>query len=113
MLIRQAFPLIAVQLEDVGGIVLNPAIYLIVELIKEVAEPSSAELVAVFRAYGVMGEVKEVVPRAQDEAVFVVTAPDSSAVDNRDLALALQTMLARKVWVVPDAPTWEHKTIRL
>ena len=76
-------------------------------------EPSTDELLAVFRTYGVKGGVKEVVPRAQDEAIFVVTAHDSSAVDNRDLALALQKILARKVWVVPDAPTWEHKTIRL
>ncbi len=76
-------------------------------------EPTRDEVLAVFRTYGVKGEVKEVVPRAPDEAIFVVTAHDSSAVDNRDLALALQKMLARKVWVVPDAPTREHKTIRL
>ena len=76
-------------------------------------EPSLNELVALFRAYGVKGEVREVVPRAEDEAIFVVAAPDASAVDNRDLALALQRMLARKVWVVPDAPTWERRTTRL
>lgn len=76
-------------------------------------EPSRDKLVAVFRTYGVKGEVKEVVPRAEDEAIFVVTAHDSSAVDNRDLALALQGILGRKVWVVPDSATWEDKTIRL
>jgi hypothetical protein len=80
---------------------------------EEVTEPSTDELLAAFRTYGVKGEVKEVVPRAPDEAIFVVTAHDSSAVDNRDLALALQKMLARKVWVVPNAPTWEHNAIRL
>jgi hypothetical protein len=77
------------------------------------AEPSSDQLRAVFRAHGVTGDIKEVIPRAGDEAVFIVTAADSFATTARELAADLQLLLARKVWVVCESATWEGRTTKL
>jgi hypothetical protein len=74
-------------------------------------EPSSDQLRAVFRAHGVTGDIKEVIPRAGDEAVFTVTAGDSFATTDRELAADLQRLLARKVWLVLESATWDgHRT---
>jgi hypothetical protein len=39
----------------------------------------------VFREHGVTGDIKEVIPRADDEAVFIVTAGDSFATTDSEL----------------------------
>jgi hypothetical protein len=77
------------------------------------SEPSSDQLKAVFRAHGVRGDIKEVIPRAGDEAVFVVTEGDSDATTNRELVIDLQGLLHRKVIVVPESVTWGGHTTSL
>jgi hypothetical protein len=77
------------------------------------SEPSSDQLKAVFRAHGVRGDIKEVIPRAGDEAVFVVTEGDSDATTSRELVIELQSLLHRKVIVVPESVTWEGHTTNL
>ena len=74
------------------------------------ADPPKDRLLAVFREHGVKGEIREVTPRAADEAVFVVGGEDARAVHDADLAIALQELLARKVWVVPDMPIWRRQS---
>jgi hypothetical protein len=56
-----------------------------------------------FRRYGVSGEVRECEPRAADEAVFVISTRDAATMRERDLTLALQTVLHRKVWITTEA----------
>ena len=70
-------------------------------------EPSQDRLTSVFRDHGVRGQVKEVLPREADEAIFVLTVEDAAQVDERKLALALQELLDRKVWVVPASSSWD------
>jgi hypothetical protein len=77
------------------------------------SEPSSDQVKAVFRAHGVRGDIKEVIPRAGDEAVFVVTEGDSDATTNRELVIELQGLLHRKVIVVPQSVNWEGHTTNL
>jgi hypothetical protein len=76
-------------------------------------EPSSDQLKAVFRAHGVRGEIKEVIPRAGDEAVFVLTEGDLVATSNPELVTELQALLHRKVWVGPEAVGWKGHTADL
>ena len=73
-------------------------------------EPSATDVMATFRRHGVSGEVREAVPREADEAVFVVSPEDWLAMRERELTLALQELLHRKVWVVTDAPSWRGRT---
>lgn len=77
------------------------------------SEPSTDQLIAVFRGHGVSGDIKEVTPRAGDEAVFVVTEGASDATTNQDLVIELQGLLHRKVFVVPESATWEGHTTNL
>jgi hypothetical protein len=77
------------------------------------SELSSDQLKAVFRAHSVRGDIKEVIPRAGDEAVFVVTEGDSDATTNQELVIELQGLLQRKVIVVPESVTWDGHTTNL
>lgn len=77
------------------------------------SEPSSDQLKAVFRAHGVRGKIKEVIPRAGDEAVFVVTQGDLDATSNPELVTELQALLHRKVWVGPESVGWKGNTADL
>jgi hypothetical protein len=74
------------------------------------ADPTRDRLLAVFRDHRVKNEIREVVPRAADEAVFVVAEEDAGAVRNRDLIVALQQLLQRKVWVVRDLSIWHRQS---
>ena len=60
-----------------------------------------------------MGEVKQVIPLAADEAVFLVADTDTRATTDRDLATDLQRLLGRKVWIVQDSDSWKGKTASL
>ncbi|HEY4027377.1 MAG TPA: hypothetical protein VGO86_13185 [Candidatus Dormibacteraeota bacterium] len=73
-------------------------------------DPPREELLALLRSHGVRGEIREVSPRAADEAIFVVSPEDAGAANDRDLAIALQRLLNRKVWVVPDQPIWHRQS---
>lgn len=66
-------------------------------------DPSAAELLVLFRAHGVTGEVREVAPRENDEAVFVVATVPA---EPDQLAMALQEILRRKVWITPASSRW-------
>lgn len=76
-------------------------------------DPSANQLRAAFRAHGVKAGIKEVIPRAQDEAVFLVTQRDAAATTDRDLAIELQRLLSRKVWIVLDSASWKGETTDL
>lgn len=69
-------------------------------------DPSRDELIRIFREHGVSGEIREVVPRAGDEAVFVVTSIGSANMRERELTVALQSALHRKVWVTTEGGSW-------
>lgn len=78
-----------------------------------IPNPPANQLKTIFRAHGVTGGIKEVIPRAQDEAVFLVTEDDAVATTDRDLALELQRLLGRKVWIVLDSAPWKGNTTDL
>jgi hypothetical protein len=59
-------------------------------------------VLSLFRDYGVMGEIREVASGSGDEAVFAISPTDAATMHERDLTLALQTVLHRKVWITTE-----------
>jgi len=72
-------------------------------------DPSNDVIAATFRRYGVTGPIGEVIPRAADEAVFVVTPEGAASMLEDELTQALQNLLGRKVWVATDGTIYKGK----
>lgn len=58
-----------------------------------------------FAAHGYAGPLS-VVDDQLDEAIFVVPAGALGSIRERDLCMALQATIGRKVWVVEQAEVW-------